>query len=61
MYGCVVFAINNCTGYANQKLYDHYGNVSTFVVRTCDPSVHPTVVIIYFILGLFKNLSIFSF
>jgi len=28
----------------NEKLFNHFGNLATFIVRTCDPGVHPTVV-----------------
>lgn len=43
MYSCVVFAINGKN--TNKKLFDHFGNLATFIVRTCDKNVHPTVVI----------------
>jgi len=46
MYSCVVFAINGKN--TNKKLFDHFGNLATFIVRTCDKNVHPTVVILFF-------------
>jgi hypothetical protein len=45
MYGCMVFALNGNKN-PNEKLFNHYGNLATFIVRTCDPKVHPTVVIL---------------
>ena len=52
MYSCVVFAANQKK--VNKPLYDHYGNLATFIVRTCDKNVHPTVVIFLF---YFRNTS----
>lgn len=43
MYSCVVFSANHKR--INQPLFEHFGNLATFIVRTCDKDVHPTVVI----------------
>lgn len=53
----MVFALNS-NKRPNQKLFDHFGNLATFVVRTCDPKVHPTVVNICLKLGLLEKLSL---
>jgi hypothetical protein len=60
MYGCLVFS--SCESKkTNRFLFDHFGNLATFVVRTCDQNLHPTVVIyLFYILGLFKKLFIFN-
>jgi hypothetical protein len=42
MYSCVVFAVNQKK--VNYRLYDHFGHLATFIVRTCDKDLHPTVV-----------------
>ncbi len=47
MYSCVLFAMNGSK--PNKKLFEHFGNLATFVVRTCDKNVHPTVVRCFFI------------
>lgn len=49
MYACVVFAVHNKKT-PNQKTFDHYEYLATFVIRTCDKSVRPTIVICLFIL-----------
>lgn len=43
MYHCVIFALNE-QNKANDKLANHFPLVSTFVVRSCDISLKPTVV-----------------
>lgn len=43
MYHCVIFALNEQTK-TNDKLANHFPLVSTFVVRSCDISLKPTVV-----------------
>ena len=59
MYSCCVFSVNSSKPCF--KLFNHYGNLATFVVRTCDPTIHPKVVRYFFIyLGLFKNLFVFD-
>lgn len=43
MYSCIVFAVNSKK--VNKQLLAHYPSLATFIVRTCDKNVHPTVVI----------------
>lgn len=43
MYHCVVFALNE-QNKPNDKLANHFPLVSTFIVRSCDVSLKPTVV-----------------
>lgn len=42
MYSCVVFAINGVK--PNLKLYEQFGRIATFIVRSCDKNLKPTVV-----------------
>lgn len=58
MYSCMVFSLNNTK--INRKLFDHFGNLATFIVRTCDKDVHPTVVILPFISGISQELPLFT-
>ncbi len=46
MYSCMAFTLNNGKK-PNYKLFSHFGNVATFIVRSCDQSLHPTLVNIY--------------
>lgn len=52
LYSCLAFAINTKKK-VNMKMFEHFGNVATFIVRTCHPSCNPTVVCFFIIiLGL---------
>lgn len=53
MYSCLVFSSINKRAYP--KLFNHYGNLATFIVRTCDKNVHPTVVPFYFMQEYLKS------
>lgn len=44
-----MFCINS-TKSSNLKLYQHFGVLATFVVRSCAEDLHPTVVIYLFYL-----------
>lgn len=56
MYSCLVFSSINNRSYS--KLFNHYGNLATFIVRTCDKNVHPTVVPFLFYVGILKKLFV---
>lgn len=58
MYSCVVFAVNQKK--VNYRLYDHFGHLATFIVRTCDKDLHPTVVHFFFISGIPQKLSLLT-
>lgn len=38
----MAFTLNNGKK-PNYKLFSHFGNVATFIVRSCDQSLHPTL------------------
>lgn len=46
LYSCIGFAINN-KQQSNWRLFEHFGNLATFIVRTCDKNINPTVVCFY--------------
>jgi hypothetical protein len=56
MYSCLVFSVN--TNKINRALFDHFGNLATFIVRTCDKDVRPTVVILFYISGIPEKLPV---
>jgi folate-dependent tRNA-U54 methylase TrmFO/GidA len=58
MYSCVVFAVNQKK--VNYRLYDHFGHLATFVVRTCNKDLHPTVVNFFLILGIPQKLPLLT-
>ena len=60
MYSCVIFALNGShSKEVNKRLFDHFGNLATFVVRTCQKAIHPTVVI-YFLLVKLMEVIIYT-
>ena len=42
VYACLTFAIT--TQKCNKQLFDHYTTIGSFIVKTCDPKVNPTIV-----------------
>jgi hypothetical protein len=59
MYACVVFAVHNKKN-PNPRTFDRYEYLATFVVRTCDISVKPTIVTFNLILGLYSGMSLLN-
>ena len=57
MYNCIIFACSSPK--LDQRLIDHYPTIATFVIKTCDASVNPTIVSTPSMIGIPKRLFIF--
>jgi len=56
LYACLSFGINGKHDKKKgDKLLDHFPFVATFIIKTCDPSQHPTIVNYYLIKEYLKS------
>ena len=58
LYACLTFAL--VAQKYNKRLFQHFTTIATFIVKTCDMEVNPTIVSIYCNVGLFKELFVFA-